>query len=430
MSPERVAMPPDQSLIESFRDTWEQQFPDVPWVDRAIFVPLPAHDPASEFTFVFKGLAAFPMIDLVWREDGPAVSESMSVDMQPTTHGMGMQLTLEGFDSRWLRGFSLRQQGDCRFAVLGCLQRDGDTWKPLYNSERRCEDFKDFLGHWFEQRSAEEQHEVAPLVLVAGELALGNVREATGMIDQSSHAQALVEANGWLPARFGLEYITHGLKRTFRFWSEQARRDSLLEAVDIVQALRVVSDDACLFGGAALGLEREGRLLSHDDDLDILVVVDRSRYPDLGTALDQIAAVLERSGWVIEGYFFSHLWVKTRSGSAPTLDVFVGIAEGEQISYYPLPRRSLDKARMFPSVRRTLEGVEVPVPRDLVYYLESEYGPQWRVPDADFRLDWDRRPYADLAGNRGHAVLCTRGEQAFVERQNARLYAMPAPLAA
>jgi hypothetical protein len=406
-------MSQDQSVVRSFREAWEQHFPDVPWV-RDVFVPVATDVHAREFTFVFTGIEQFPLIDLVWREGGPVVTQSMNVNIERTDNGMGMKVTLEGFDSTWLHGFSLRQQGDRQFAALGCLQRDGETWKTIYNSKRRCDAFKEFLGEWFEQCGPQDQHEVAPLVKLASELAFGNVPEASRLIDQSSHAQALVKANDWLPAKFGLEYITHGLKRTFRFWGEKARGDSLREAVEIVQALRVVSEDACVFGGAVLGLEREGHLLPHDDDLDILIVVDRSRYPDLGTALERIAAVLERAGWPVVGYFFSHLWVKTRSSVARTLDVFVGIAEGDRISYYPLPRRALHKARMFPCVWRQLEGVEVPVPRDLVYYLESEYGPGWRVPDTDFRLTWDRRPYGDLAGNRSHPTLCTRSEQAFV----------------
>ena len=405
----------DQAIASSFRQTWERHFPDVPWV-RDVFVPVTAADRAREFTFVFTGIEQFPLIDLVWREDGPGVTQSMNVKIERTDNGMGMKLTLEGFDSSWLHGFSLQQQGDRQFAALACLQHEGETSKTLYNSKRRCEAFKEFVGDWHAQCSADDQREIAPLVKVAKELAAGNVPEASRAIDQSSHARTLVKANDWLPARFGYEYTSHGLKRTFRFWGEKARGESLREAVAIVEALRAVSDDACIFGGAVLGLQREGELLPHDDDLDILIVVDKTRCPDLGTALHRIAAVLERAGWSVAGYFFSHLWVKTHSSIARTLDVFVGIAEGDRISYYPLPRRALDKARMFPSVTRRLEGVDIPVPRDLVYYLESEYGPGWQTPDAGFSLTWDRRPYGDLAGNRSHAIMCTRGEQAFVAR--------------
>jgi hypothetical protein len=421
-------MQQEPSVVHPLSDAWEQHFPDVPWVERSLFVPLPAGQPACEFTFVFTGIDELPLIELVWHEEGAAPTADMDVDLRRTEQGIAMKL--EGFDSSWLRGFSLRQQGDCRLAGLGVLQRDGAAWQTIYNSRRRSEAFKEFLADWFEQRSPEEQQEVAPLALLAGELAFGNVSEMTRMIDQSAHAQAMVRANAWLPARFGLEYTTHGLKRTFRFWSAQARADSLREAVDVVQALSTITDDACVFGGAALGLHREGRLLPHDDDLDILCVVDRHRCPDLGTALDRIAAVLHVAGWQVTGHFFSHLWVKSRFAGAPTLDVFVGIAEGDRISYYPLPRRGLEKARMFPREWRSLEGVDIPVPRDLVYYFESEYGPRWQVPDAEFRLDWDRRPYADLAGNRSHPMLCTRGEQAFVARENARRTALPASLPA
>ena len=159
----------DQSVIEAFREAWDEHFHDVPWVERDIFVPVASHERAREFTFVFTGIEDYPLIDLVWREDGPGVTQAMNVDLQRTENGMGMKLTLEGFDSSWLHGFSLRQQGDCRLAALGLLQRDGESgWKTIYNSKRRCEAFKQFIADWYEQRSPEEQLAVAPLLAVAG----------------------------------------------------------------------------------------------------------------------------------------------------------------------------------------------------------------------------------------------------------------------
>lgn len=67
------------------------------------------------------------------------------------------------------------------------------------------------------------------------------------------------------------EWSSHGIKRTFRFWSEQEKQDYVGFSVDVVRCLQELNENASLGFGTVLGLVRDHDLIPHDDDADVIV---------------------------------------------------------------------------------------------------------------------------------------------------------------
>lgn len=195
------------------------------------------------------------------------------------------------------------------------------------------------------------------------------------------------------------EWTTHGPQRSFRFWSEQEKADYLREAVEICDSLKGLTAKVCLGFGSALAIVRDGDFIPHDDDLDIIVGFDETEARDLSTALGLVETWLRPRGFVVDGDFTAHRHVK-RPGRK-NLDVFVGLFEGERISWYPSARRILERDTMYPTSQRSLFGVPCPLPRDPETYLERVYGPGWRQPDPGFTHGWKRSEYVDLVQRGG-----------------------------
>jgi hypothetical protein len=190
------------------------------------------------------------------------------------------------------------------------------------------------------------------------------------------------------------EWTSHGPQRGFRFWSAKEKTDYLREALEVCDILKELSPKVCLGFGSALAIVRDGDFIPHDDDLDIIVGFDENEAADLSSALEQVEQCLRPRGFQVDGNFTAHRHV-ARPGRKK-LDVFVGLFEGERISWYPSPRRILDRDTMYPTSEATLFGLSCPLPHNPEAYLERVYGPNWRQPDPYFNHGWKRSEYVDL----------------------------------
>jgi hypothetical protein len=200
-----------------------------------------------------------------------------------------------------------------------------------------------------------------------------------------------------LPDR-GLEWTAHGPKRPFRRWSEAERVDYVGDGAMVIDALRSLTPDVCLGFGSVLAVVRDHALIPHDDDLDIIIGFEPSMATTIDDALGLIEGHLRPQGFEVAGSFATHRHVR-RPGRKP-VDVFVGIAEGDAISWYPGPRGGLTREVVFPPQTAELLGVACPIPARPEVYLERLYGPGWRVPDPGFSHRWDLSAYADLTAAR------------------------------
>lgn|GEM_PF-3484053 len=199
--------------------------------------------------------------------------------------------------------------------------------------------------------------------------------------------------HGLLAAR-ELEWTSHGPVRSFRFWTDDQKAAYTRQAVELIEALRELTPHVCLGFGAALAVARDGAMIPHDDDLDVIVAFERDEAADLPAALELIESHLRPRGFIVAGDFFAHRHV--RHTGEKNIDVFVGLFEGDAVSWFPGPRDALTRADVFPASEARFYDSTVPLPRDPEAYLAAQYGPDWRSPDPDFMHSWGRARYRDL----------------------------------
>jgi hypothetical protein len=198
-------------------------------------------------------------------------------------------------------------------------------------------------------------------------------------------------------SRYELEWTSHGVRRSFRFWTPKQQQDYLKFTLDVITALRTITPNVCLGFGSVLSVVRDHVLMPHDDDLDVLIGFDPDQAATHAEGRQLVRDCLQASGYQVTGGMKSYQWIARPSGG-PRLDVFIGVFEGERISWYPGKRGALTRAMMFPPGSSEFLGHQVPVPNRPEDYLEQIYGPGWTRPDPNFRHSWQPEQYADIAG--------------------------------
>lgn len=391
---------------------WEKHYSDVPWMCQRLFVPVDEVILSQSFEFIFEGVTQLPEIDFDWKSDAESFRQDPQIETALASDGMGLVLKLLSFNSTHINGFWIQQHAPIRHANVVCLQQDktqGD-WLVIYNSLDRTKNLqKDTL-------IIAGGAEYVDIRLWIDLLLNRDVRTAEVMLEADLSLKKIAENQSWIASRFSLEHVLHGLKKTFRYWTEEEKQLYLNDALSVLEALKSLSLNTCVFGGAALGWARNGKFLEHDDDLDVVICLDKKTFPNIAVALDVVTKTLNHAGWEITATFFSHLWVATQSKVAPTLDIFIGLVEEGGISCYPMPRRALKIDQMFPSVPRSLHGLQIPMPLNIEHYLQVDYGPNWQVPSPDYSIEWDRSPYADITGIRKKIPNATLREIAFMRK--------------
>ncbi|WP_377641877.1 hypothetical protein [Oryzobacter terrae] len=201
-----------------------------------------------------------------------------------------------------------------------------------------------------------------------------------------------------LPSR-NLMWTIHGPCRSFRFWSDDEQLAYVRFAAEVVDVLRDLTPHVSLGFGSVLSVVRDRALIPHDDDLDLIIGFEPEEAATLADGLALVASFLTERGYAVRGNWSAHRQV-ARTPKGKHLDVFVGLFEGDAISWYPGTRGALDRDTMYPTAEAELLGVPCRIPARPETYLERLYGPGWVSPDPNFAHRWDRSAYADLAGGR------------------------------
>lgn len=276
------------------------------------------------------------------------------------------------------------------------ISEDGDSWRTVHDGEAVTARFTEAAM----KTTAAARGTVED---VASRLATEFLSFQYGAADRTARAAALPAQqmsvvrnaiNGHVLSARGMEWTSHGVRRSFRFWTEKEKADYVGLAMRVCRDLLQLSPDVCLGFGSVLSVVRDGRLMDHDDDLDIIIGLDSATTPTLRIALATVRGFLIAKGYKIKGSFFSH-WHVWRGGKK--VDVFVGLYEGDRIGWFPGKRRALARSDVFPSREVDFLGSRCLIPKDAEKYLATIYGPQWRSPAPGWKHDWDRASYLDIA---------------------------------
>lgn len=168
----------------------------------------------------------------------------------------------------------------------------------------------------------------------------------------------------------------------------------------LVDAMEVVLDDlrelgytAAITGGTLLGAIREGHILAHDDDIDLLVYLGEVGPPDVSIASYALERSIRERGHEVIRHSDAHLQIMFEEPvgrGLPAADVHVDLFLGfHDRGVYSQPiavRGTLDPALLLPLTEVDLEGVAVPSVADGDAWLALCYGDGWRTPDPGFRF--------------------------------------------
>ena len=139
--------------------------------------------------------------------------------------------------------------------------------------------------------------------------------------------------------------------------------------------------------GTLLGAVRNGRLIGHDNDVD-LAYLSEERYPvDVVREGFRVERVLREEGWQVRRGSGSRVNVRIEDedGSHRFVDVFAAHWVGDR---WYMPQDTgfvIPPEGILPLTTVELHGRPFPAPADYEQLLALTYGPGWRVPDPSFK---------------------------------------------
>jgi SAM-dependent methyltransferase len=185
-----------------------------------------------------------------------------------------------------------------------------------------------------------------------------------------------------------LVFNKHGkVKRSFEE-RDPVAADAMMRAADAALALvHKAGYPAFLAYGTLLGAVRDGRLIGHDDDIDLAFVADSPFPVDAARSSFQLERMFRRAGWATWRFSAGDFKVadKRLHGPGRWMDIFGGwYADGR---FYLLGRLAIpeDEVKLLPLSEVELEGHRLAAPADPTWLLEAAYGPNWRIPDPSFK---------------------------------------------
>jgi hypothetical protein len=142
--------------------------------------------------------------------------------------------------------------------------------------------------------------------------------------------------------------------------------------------------------GTLLGMVRDGRLIRHDDDVDLAVLLHASEVTEVASEWVGVRRRLADAR-VLDAEFEAarrpHCKVRLVGGAK--VDLFPAwLSVTGQVFIWPYTMGALLREDLLPLERSVVGEAEIAVPRRPERLLEANYGPEWRTPDPTWRFDW------------------------------------------
>lgn len=291
---------------------------------------------------------------------------------------------------------SLRARG-----IQVAVSVESGDWQIVYDGTERERELTAAVEMMLKHLPVRSEPGVEALVWLMRDMVVGDHGDVDQrfktlkLFDAESSARIRDVASKELLASRRLEWTSHGIRRSFRFWSDAEKSQYVESTVQTVRDLEGLTTNACFGFGSVLATVREGHLIPHDDDLDVIVGFEQSEAATLADARALIRDHLTPLGYRVWGEQMAHVFVS--KGDSYKIDVFVGLFEGDDIAWYPGTRGSLSRDDMFPVSNGRFYDSVCQLPRNPLIYLERVYGPTWRTPDPGFKHKWGRKPFEDIA---------------------------------
>ncbi len=176
------------------------------------------------------------------------------------------------------------------------------------------------------------------------------------------------------------------------------------EVAAIIEAIAGLGYRCFVNSGTLLGLVRDGGLIAHDDDVDLAVILSAGDQVDAAAEWTALRARLAEAGLLdLEFEKLRRRHSKVRVHGGVRVDLFPAWMAPDGVYVWPHTHGEVTPEDLLPLVPRQVSGVQVMLPRRPEPLLESNYGPDWRIPDPTFRFDWAdaRRHFAGFVAHLG-----------------------------
>ena len=184
------------------------------------------------------------------------------------------------------------------------------------------------------------------------------------------------------------DYITpHGYVRTFSEMDAQEIFNSMGAAVAPLAGL---GNPVFLYAGALLGHIRSGRLIGHDDDIDVGIMLGECTAAQAAVRWLEFKQRLADEGMIdAEEKARNRPVFKFMSDLRVDIDLFPAWTDQGRFSVYPYSQNEMPENAVFPLASFGQDPLMLPADSEAM--LVQSYGEGWRVPDPLFHLDWKRR---------------------------------------
>lgn len=185
-----------------------------------------------------------------------------------------------------------------------------------------------------------------------------------------------------------LKISIHGI---FVPWLRNSR-DRHLKTVQSFSAL-LRNHDYFVFSafGTLIGLIREGDFLSHDDDVDVMVVPLSGSRTVLADVLENVVNIATAAGCSIKNRYPGHAHVVPPGGQV--LDVFPLTFSDDEFSIYsyiaPGNAFRFPAQDLLPAQSVSVHGVLLDFPNKPENILRAIYGAGWKTEDKFFAWPWE-----------------------------------------
>ncbi|MEB8388212.1 hypothetical protein OO012_13315 [Rhodobacteraceae bacterium KMM 6894] len=179
----------------------------------------------------------------------------------------------------------------------------------------------------------------------------------------------------------------HGYNATFGQMDGDHIYRSMGKALAPLQAL---NRPFYIYAGALLGHVRDGALIAHDDDLDCAIMLGECAPDAVAPLWRQIKVQLAELDLLTEASRTSGEAVfKMKTDLGVVVDLFPSWTYQGRLSVYPYALEEIDPAHVLPL--RSFGHDPLMNPADPEAFLAHCYGPDWRIPDPYFSLNWKQK---------------------------------------
>ncbi|WP_245561699.1 class I SAM-dependent methyltransferase [Agromyces italicus] len=176
--------------------------------------------------------------------------------------------------------------------------------------------------------------------------------------------------------------------------SEELHRRLIRSMQQVLADLAELGYTAAITGGTLLGAIREGAILAHDDDIDLLVYLGEAAPSDVSIASYSLERRIRERGHEVIRHSDAHLQLifvgSERLGPSRSevhVDLFLGFHDRGVYNQPIAVRGEFASGSLLPLRQVELNGESVPSVGDADAWLALCYGAEWRTPDPSFRFE-------------------------------------------